>query len=376
MRELLRSWWREPRPARPAPHGWRDRMLIALLAAVALVEGLIRWGSLPQPAAVPVLIGVGLAPVLLWRRSRPLLVTLVAFPVCAVGEVIVGGDLGLHTLAYLLLAVFALTRWGSGREAGFGAILVAAKITWSTVVGHLGPDDALTGAGVVAAALAVGAALRWRDRARRREVEQVTLRERERLARDLHDTVAHHVSAIAVRAQAGLALLETRPSAAADALRLIETEASQALTEMRTLVRALRRDEPADREPSPRIADLRQLADRTGDGPAVEVDLVGDLDGLPAPVAATICRLARESVTNARRHAREATRITVRVVADEDTVRLRVNDDGVGPPAPRRDGYGLVGMRERAHLLGGSLDAGPEEDHGWTVTAALPRAVS
>ncbi|GHJ07178.1 two-component sensor histidine kinase [Micromonospora humidisoli] len=305
MRELLRSWWREPRPARPEPPGWRDGTLVALLVAAALVEGLIRWGSLPQPAAVPVLIGVGLAPVLLWRRSRPLLVTLVAFPVCAVGEILVGGDLGLHTLAYLLLAVSALTRWGSGREAGFGVALVAAKITWSTVVGHLGPDDALGGAGMVAAALAVGAALRWRERVRRREVEQVTLRERERLARDLHDTVAHHVSAIAVRAQAGLALMQTRPSAAAEALRLIETEASQALTEMPSLVRALRRDEPADRLPSPRIADLRQLAGRTGDGPDVEVDLVGDLDGLPAPVAATICRLAREPVTNARRHARD-----------------------------------------------------------------------
>ncbi|MEU1755155.1 sensor histidine kinase [Micromonospora matsumotoense] len=376
MRELLRSWWREPRPAHPPPRGWRDGALVALLAAAGLVEGFARWGSLPSPAVVPVVIGVGLTPVLLWRRTSPLLMTLAAFALCAVGEALVHRDLGLDTLAYLLLLVFSLSRWGSGRAAVFGAAVVAAKITWSTAVGHLDPDDALAGAGVVSAALAVGAALRWRDRARRREFEQVKLRERERLARDLHDTVAHHVSAMAIRAQAGLAMLETQPSAAADALRLIEAEASRALAEMRTMVRALRHDEPADRLPSPRIADLRQLAGRTGPGPAVEVELVGDLDGLPAAVAATICRLAQESVTNARRHARDATRITVSVVADEDTVRLRVSDDGNGPTGPGPDGFGLVGMRERAHLLGGSVEAGPDRGHGWTVTAALPRAVA
>ncbi|MFJ6196925.1 sensor histidine kinase [Micromonospora sp. NPDC092111] len=377
MRELLRSWWREPRPANPPRRGWRDWALVALLAAAGSLEGLVR-SDLPSPTVVPVLIGVGLTPVLLWRRTRPLLMTVVAFPACALGEVLVHGDLRMNTLAFLLFLVFSLSRWGSGREAAFGAAIVAAKITWSAAVGYVGPGDALAGAGVISAALAVGAALRWRARARQREFEQVKLLERERLARDLHDTVAHHVSAMAVRAQAGLAMMETQPSAAADALRIIEAEASRALAEMRTMVRALRHDEPAERLPTPRIADLQRLAGHADHGPAVEVELVGDLDGLPASVAATIYRLAQESVTNARRHAQDATRITVRVVADENMVHLRVSDDGGGPTArvSGRGGFGLIGMRERAHLLGGSVDAGPDRDHGWTVTAALPRAAA
>ncbi|MEH1017106.1 sensor histidine kinase [Micromonospora sp. CPCC 206060] len=377
MRELLRSWWREPRPAYPPRRGWRDWALVAVLAAAGLLEGLVR-SDLPSPAVVPVLIGVGLTAVLLWRRTRPLLMAVVAFPVCAVGEVLVHGDLRLNTLAFLLILVFSLSRWGSGRGATFGAAIVAAKITWSATVGYIDPGDALAGAGVISAALAVGAALRWRARARQREFEQVKLLERERLARDLHDTVAHHVSAMAVRAQAGLAMMQTQPSAAADALRIIEAEATRALAEMRTMVRALRHDEPAERMPSPRIADLQRLAGRSDHGPAVEVELVGDLDGLPASVATAIYRLAQESVTNARRHAQDATRITVRVVADKDMVRLRVSDDGDGPTARAfgSGGFGLVGMRERVNLLGGSVDAGPDRDRGWTVTAALPRAAA
>ncbi|MEV2241010.1 sensor histidine kinase [Micromonospora sp. NPDC049891] len=376
MRELLRSWWHEPRPAGP-PRGWRDWLLVALFATTALLEGLVR-SDLPAPTLVPVLIGVGLAPVLLWRRTRPLLMAAVAFPVCAAGEALVGGDLNLHTLAFLLILVFSLSRWGSGREAVFGAAIVAAKIALSTSAGHLGPGDALAGAAVVSAALALGAALRYRARARQREFEQVKLLERERLARDLHDTVAHHVSAMAIRAQAGLAVLDTQPAAAADALRIIEAEASRALVEMRAMVRVLRRDEPADRTPAPRIADLEHLASGAAHGPPVEVDLVGDLDGLPAPVATAIYRLAQESVTNARRHARHATRIIVRVACDDELVQLRVSDDGEGPSSRGfgPTGFGLIGMRERAHLLGGSVDAGPNLDRGWTVTATLPRTAA
>ncbi|NGM13095.1 sensor histidine kinase [Verrucosispora sp. CWR15] len=375
MRELLRSWWHEPRPTGPA-RGWRDWSLVVVFMATALLEGVVR-ADLPAPTVVPVLIGVGLAPVLLWRRTRPLLMAAVAFPVCAAGEAVVGGDLGLHTLAFLLILVFSLSRWGSGREAVLGGAVVAAKITLSVAADHLGPGDALAGAGVVSAALALGAALRYRARARQREFEQVKLLERERLARDLHDTVAHHVSAMAVRAQAGLAVLDTQPDAAADALRIIEAEATRALVEMRAMVRVLRRDEPADRAPAPRITDLERLASRSAHGLAVEVELSGDLDGLPAPVATAIYRLAQESVTNARRHARRATRVVVRVARDAEVVRLRVSDDGE-VPSPRGfgpTGFGLIGMRERAHLLGGSVDAGPDVERGWTVTATLPCTV-
>jgi len=108
----------------------------------------------------------------------------------------------------------------------------------------------------------------------------------------------------------------------------------------------------------------------------VAVEIAGDVDDLPPPVAAAVYRLAQESVTNARRHARHATRIEVSVAADDASVRLRVSDDGdtgAGRPAAP-PGYGLIGMRERADLLGGVCEAGPGPVRGWTVTAVLPRA--
>jgi signal transduction histidine kinase len=227
---------------------------------------------------------------------------------------------------------------------------------------------------VLLASFALGAAFRYRARARSRELDQVALLERERLARDLHDTVAHHVSAIAIRAQAGLATAATRPDAATDALRLIEAEASRTLAEMRGMVRTLRGDGPAELSPLPRIADLRGFAQTGPEGPTVEVEILGDVDGVAPSVAATIYRLAQESVTNARRHARNATRVEVRVVADDAWVQLRVSDDGDGGPLrPGESGFGLRGMAERAHLLGGTCDVGPGPGRGWTVAAVLPR---
>jgi len=105
------------------------------------------------------------------------------------------------------------------------------------------------------------------------------------------------------------------------------------------------------------------------------VEITGAADDLPPPVGAAIYRLAQESVTNARRHARHATRIEVRVAVDDTSVHLRVSDDGdtaltrpAGSP-----GFGLIGMIERADLLGGTCEAGPNPDRGWTVTAVLPR---
>ena len=124
---------------------------------------------------------------------------------------------------------------------------------------------------------------------------------------------------------------------------MIEAEASRALAEMRTMVRVLRH-EPTGRRwrPARRIADLEQLAGRPATGPAVDVEIVGDVDDLPPSVGTAIYRLAQESVTNARRHARHATRIEVRVAADDTSVRLRVSDDGdagsVRPPRRRDTG--------------------------------------
>ncbi|MEU4744115.1 histidine kinase, partial [Actinosynnema sp. NPDC023658] len=360
MHEFLRSVWDEPRPPHPPSRPWFDWALIGVLAVVAVVEGLTRT-DLAAPL-VPIVLAVGLLPTLRWRRTRPLLMTAIAFGVSAAVAVVTTREPELHTTVYLLLLPYALFRWGSGREAVLGSAVVLAKLGSALALGTTSPADAVAGVVILSTAATLGAALRFRVRARVRELDQVKLLERERLARDLHDTVAHHVSAMAIRAQAGLATSGSHPEAATDALRVIESEASRALAEMRTMVRVLRQadpGEPGDLAPNPRVTDLEGLASRAVFGPSVEVDVAGDVDDLSPSIGTAVYRLAQESITNARRHARHASRIGVRVVVDERAVRLWVTDDGersTRPTAAR--GHGLLGMAERAALLGGTCEAG------------------
>ncbi|GAA3226941.1 sensor histidine kinase [Dactylosporangium siamense] len=393
MTEALRALWDEPRaPGAPA-RVWRDWALAGILVPLTVLEGLLR-PDLPM-RALSVVVLVVLAPVLLWRRRQPFAAVALAFGVTGLLPVFTGQALENDATALVLITVYALARWGAGREIVAGVAVVAAKFAVAVWLGEVDAGDAVAGPAVLSACLALGVALRYRASARRREVDRIRLLERERLARDLHDTVAHHVSAMAIRAQAGIATAALHPDAATDALHVIEAEASRALAEMRAMVRVLRRDglpEPAELTPNPhtagpapdppdpRIADLVGLAGRAGarTGPGVHVGLSGDLGDLPPEVGAAIYRLAQESVTNARRHARHATRIEVRVDADDTSVRLRVSDDGDHSlsHAAATPGFGLIGMAERADLLGGTVEAGPGAGRGWTVTAVLPRAES
>lgn len=372
MFALLRSVWDEPRPVRPAARLWWDWALVAVLLPVAVLEVLLRPDLSSRAGSL--VLAVGLLPLLLLRRSRPLFVVAVVFGVAAAASLVFWGEPELNVMVYLILFPFSLFRWGSGREAVIGLAIMLGKVGLSAALGFLDVGEAVGGSAVLGTACALGAAVRYRGRARARELDQVKLLERERLARDLHDTVAHHVSAMAIRAQAGLATAASRPEAAIEALGLIESEASRALTEMRTMVRALRHDEPADLAPSPTVADIERLASPGRPGPEVDVRIDGAVDDLPKSVGTAIYRLTQESVTNARRHARHATRIEVRVTVGDSSVRLRVSDDGdtgnLRGTSPQ--GHGLIGMTERAGLLGGKCEAGPNPGRGWTVTAVLP----
>ncbi|MER5645296.1 sensor histidine kinase [Streptosporangium sp. NPDC002524] len=375
MLPLVRSLWDEPRPPDPPARVWRDWALVGVLVPVALLEGVLR-PDLPW-RVVSVAVTVALVPTLLWRRSRPLPVVMIVFGTTSLAPLLTGGDpMETYTMGYLLLVVYSLVRWGSGREVVAGLAIMLVAVHLSIVFDRLAPGDVVAAFAVMFSAVALGGALRYRARARMRELDQVKMLEREQLARDLHDIVAHHVSAMAIRAQAGLATSAARPNAATEALHVIEAEASRALAEMRAMVRVLRRDQPADLAPGRRVTDLRQLASRGTSGPSVDVEIPDDLGDLPPSVEAAVYRLAQESVTNARRHARHATRVEVRVTADDTSVRLRVSDDGdTGSVRPAATpGYGLIGMIERAELLGGTCEAGPAPGRGWTVTAVLPRA--
>ena len=368
----------------PPARGWRDWALVAALVPVVLLESVVR-DDLVWPAA-SVVVALALLPTLLWRRTHPLVAVVVAFGSLAAVDVVslaAGVEWeGLDTNVFVLLLLYALFRWGSGRHAAIGLAVISIPSALSGLDPVIHPSaDGIPASTLVAGGLvvlvtaAVGASVRYQDKARSRGMDQVKLLEREQLARELHDTVAHHVSAIAIRAQAGRVVAASDPAAALDALVVIEEEASRTLSEMRAIVGALRHGEEPDLAPQRGVADIERLTTGGGERPHVEVELSGDLDGLRPSVDAALYRLAQESITNAVRHARRATRIQVTVSGDGDCVRLTVGDDGeTGAFDPRSSsGFGLIGMAERAKLLGGTLEAGPNHDRGWTVQAVLPR---
>jgi signal transduction histidine kinase len=284
-----------------------------------------------------------------------------------------GEAIDISTAVYFLLVPYALLRWGSGREAAIGMVLILVWSFLSTI--WTSAADAALGVLFLSFVAAMGATVRYRASSRLRARDQVRLREREQLARELHDTVAHHVSAIAIQAQAGRAVAASRPDAAVDALEAIDEAASRTLEELRALVGALRDGDEPELAPQRGVADVERLARAPADGPRVDVQLTGDLDGLRPLVGAAIYRIAQESITNAIRHSRHATRIEIQIAGDDDRVRVTVRDDGETAPASpdSSSGYGLAGMAERAALLGGTLEAGPSRGRGWSVTAVLPR---
>lgn len=381
MLTVLRSLWHEPRPADVPPVGRLDRLLAGGYAAAALVEALVRPGLAWRPAVT--VLALVLVPALLWRRTRPLVAVLVGWGVAGLLSLLQlaadSGDLGLWSTMAVLVLLHALARWGSGRELVVGTTVVAAVAALGTYAASAGWSDAVGGAALLLLVVALAVVSRYRADLWRRQQREIRNEERVGLARELHDTVAHHVSAIAVQAQAGGVVAGMQPERAVEILAAIESEASRTLAEMRSMVRVLREEGAegaVDYAPQPGVADLAALA-RPDATPQVRVRVEVGGEGPPArlagPVDAAVYRIAQESLTNAVRHARGATRVEVVVRRQGDAVALRVTDDGRTTPGPAAEpGYGLRGMAERAQLLGGSLSAGPGPGGGWVVEAVLP----
>lgn len=223
------------------------------------------------------------------------------------------------------------------------------------------------------AGIAVGLWLRLLDTRRQSAAEMVRRDERMELARELHDMVAHHVTGIVVQAQAA------RLAAGKDSARLdgcltdIETAAGDALDAMRRVVGVLRdADDSAPSSPGPEhLAELVERFD--GRGPAVSLRMPAGYRTWPPEVTSTVYRIVQESLTNVARHARDARTVAVVIKEDARAVTVHVTDDGPGAGRPLMPGgYGLVGMRERVERLGGTLDVGPRDGTGWTVTAIVP----
>jgi signal transduction histidine kinase len=376
---LISSILAVPRVPDPPMRVRRDWVLVALLMPSAILEGVLREQVVWRPVAVVIVAALTLT--LLWRRSHPLAMLSIGFGVPigldAVTRIVEGNPVEFITAAFALVLPYALCRWASGRDAliGLGVLLIAlivANVSDRSVL-----SEVIGGTIVVYLPAIIGLLVRLLVGNRERDRTVVKVRERELLARDLHDSVAHHVTGILIQAQAGRIVSASRPAAATDALEVIEQAASRTLVEMRSIVAALRVGDDAELAPQPGPADIASLAHphKQGSSPEVCVSLGSNLDGLHPAVGAALYRLAQESITNARRHARHARRVDVDVTSDGDLVRLRVTDDGDSRPFDPESvtGFGLLGMTERASLLGGSLQAGPLPQRGWSVTAVLPR---
>jgi len=371
---VRRSIWHEPRPADAPPVGRLDWLLVGVFAAAALVEGIVRPDLAWRPLVT--VLALVLIPALLWRRRHPLMATLVGWGVAGLLSVIQltedTGDLGLYSMMAILILLYSLVRWGSGWEIVVGAAFVSVVVALGMYASSAGWAEIFGGSVLLLLIVALAAVFRYRAVLWSRQQREIRNQERVALARELHDTVAHHISAIAVQAQAGGVVAGIQPEKAAEVLAAIESEASRTLAEMRSMVRVLREDEAVAYSPQPGVVDLPALA-RPDATPTVEVSMDGSLTRLARPVDAALYRLAQESLTNVVRHARSATRVGIDLRREGDVVRLRVSDDGRTEPGPVPDpGFGLLGMAERAQLLGGSLSAGPRPEGGWVVEAVLP----
>lgn len=286
-------------------------------------------------------------------------------------------------MATIAIVVREASRWYavSGSALVVGAMVAAEFIGYPVVARqdywNYEPELAsyLFGA-VLMLVIAIGTGLYFRARDNERasqlaaSVAAAQNSERLALARELHDVVAHYVTAIVVHAQAG----QINRDAAEQVLPTIEASGYEALTAMRRLVGTLRDGEPSGPAASSSLVDdVRSLARESG----LPVRLSFDLqDAVPQELARSVLRLVQESLTNTQKHAAAVSSVDLSLSSSDGVLHLNVLDDGIasGVPVGGSGGYGLVGMRERVELLGGTFSAGRREPTGWTVRADLPIA--
>ena len=348
---------------------------------VVVGEVLFRADLVWRPLAA--LFGLCLAAAMVWRRPLALAGVCFAFGGFALLDVATrladADPIILYAGAAVLVLDYSLFRWGSGREVLLGLGAMATSTAVIVAANFTGVDDAIGGPVVLLFVAALGGAVRFRATSRTELIERAKLQEREQLARELHDTVAHHVSAIAIQAQAGLFLAQSSSlTGATEALEAIEGEAARTLDEMRVMVSALRdRERQPDVMPICGLDDIKRLPSRSAGRTIVDVQLTGDLASLSPAIEAALYRVAQESVTNALRHAHRPTRVDVSLTGTTKDVTMTIQDDG-GPATSKANppGFGLVGMTERVAVFDGTLTAGPTPESGWRVHAVLPRAAS
>ena len=317
---------------------------------------------------VPLAVIQGAA--LRWRRLHPGRVAVIVLP-CAAGLQLLAPDGTIPAAGLFAVGSLAAARPPRVSLPALAALLAVCALA----VGAIPGGDVLFAMALSAGAWALGEAARNRRAALDQEARRAAVDERERIARELHDVIAHTVSVIVVQAAAADDVFERRPAEARTALRSIESSAREALTELRRLLAFVRSDGADGEEsaPQPGLARLDELAEPLRrSGLAVRVDRDEELGSLPPGIDLSTYRIAQEALTNVVRHA-GASRAEVAVRRDGDALELTVLDDGAGAATePAGGGQGIVGMRERVAMLGGTFEAGPLAGGGYRVRARLP----
>jgi signal transduction histidine kinase len=368
--------------------------LLAALSVAALIEvdvwrrsGVLgthvagpRWLT----AALPLLLAVPL----LWRRRFPLVVWALILA-GVVAQALASGDSfeGLYLLVPLGLGSYALAAFSGRRRALAGLALFIAVYSIYALEDHnirRGGQQAWSGAFIGLLVLAVWlagvfvssrreAAVLMAEAAEvRREAEAAVAEERLRIARELHDIISHTVSVIGLQAGAAERMLDRDPERARQPLQSIQERARESVLELRRLFGMLREaEERAELTPQPRLAQLGLLLEQVrAAGLEVELHVEGAPQPLPPGVELSAYRIVQEALTNVLKHAR-ASRAEVLLRYCVRALELEVTDDGTGAPA-NGSGHGLIGMRERAALYGGTLTAGRQPNGGFHVMAQLP----
>lgn len=381
--------------ARVRRHPFATDVLIAVIVAVTSLVGHIslRDPSVTEPSVWTIALIVGTSAALLARRRWPVSTLILV----QVGESLQGWFyiIGTTTTA-LLISAYSVGRYSTRRRLLVaGVVSLVGLIALQTVALVTNDSDGQpylylylyllvphTAAFVLGNSVRLNheRAAQLQARAERAEREQELLAqqqlqtERTRIARELHDVVAHGVSTMVIHATAARRHIPTDPGRAAEAMGTVEEVGRRAMNEMRQLLGVLRSDEGTERGPQPQLDDLRQLVDTM---PELRVQLaVPPLTAVPQAVSLNAYRVVQEALVNASRHAGPGTHVVVSLAVDDDLLQVTVVDDGLGTSVSSlpSSGFGIVGMRERVNVHGGSLSAGPGTHGGWKVFATFPFA--
>jgi signal transduction histidine kinase len=384
MRERVRAW-------RPLESIGFDIALAGLLMAVPILIGLASSdGDLLLDALL-------IAPLVLRRRAPVVSFTAICLLLLVQTALV---DTSRYGDVALLFGLYAIASYGPAWAVwgGLGAGLLGAVV--ATVDWISGQNDARTTtvslvalATVVFASWLLGylsrtrrayvAALEGRAAQLERDADQqaqiATAAERARIAREMHDVVAHSLSVMVVQADGALYAARRRPEQAVETLRTISSTGRASLAEMRKLLGLLRDDDAgATLAPVPGAADLLELVEQLrSSGLTISLDVDGDLQRVDAATGLTTYRIVQEALTNTLRHGGPDVRASVDVRVTDDSVRIRVDDDGRGSTvAADGQGHGIVGMRERIAVHAGQVEAGPRPGGGFRVAAVVPLEVA